>query len=1003
MINFQNLDPLRQTIYEAAELLPSQGPITAFAFLNPLQGLHSMPFDLAMRSVKRIYAAEPYLSEGRYFAKLRRGRITLGELQEVLRDDLGSEATYNIAGLCELAELRLSLLGNAIHCGVNRELDWLIAESRTLSRFRDDVLPTTKESMLESTRSWVAHPNSSSHYAVHSVLEGGGRCPSRRQNLEATCLRLIWDIVRCEVGKVYQSEKPAPDIRHRDLLRKGCNIDCDVWVHELLVRFCSAYLDQGQAQWTLPKRDQGFFASFCVMHRQRRFLTRKWERSLVAELDRIVTAGLSPLESVAESLSLLGVQPHETFDFIAASLLALRGFAGMIWQTEVRPDRVAIASPPGALVEFLSIRLILDRLALTYGAREILKDAVTLASLREHLASRIEWRSEVSQEQQAYILFQLAQILGWPPDRLARLEPKDWSELSCELNRFSSHERRRAFHLAFEGRVLQQSLDAIAIRTKGSATGPSRPKLQLVCCIDAREESFRRHLEELDDDIETFGIAGFFGVPMYYRGAGDVHFASLAPIVIRPKHWIAEEVVFSFEDSGRTRARARYMIGSTSRRLHAGTRGTIGGAIVSTLLGPLATAPLLSRILFPRLTGALQRRARQFVAPPTVTRLHLDRSIDKEPSYMEEGLGFSVPEMAKMAEQSLRDIGLVSTFAPLVLFMGHGTSCINNPHESSYHCGACSGSPGGPNARALAAMLNDLRVRKILRERGIEIPDDTYFLGALHNTATEQITFYDLELLPASQIAGMKWVREKLRRTAERNAHERCRRFESAPLSITNEDALLHVQSRAEDLAQTRPEYGNSTNALCFVGRRKRIRGLFLDRRSFLMSYDPTRDDSETTILRRILGAVIPVCEGINSLYTFSALDPSSWGAGTKLPHNVTSLLGVMDGAASDLRTGVPWQGIDIHEPVRLLFVIETQPEKLLRIVQSNPIVARIFENQWAHFATLDPETSQLHRYLNGQFVEYQSSITSLPIASSSRDCYRDRRDHLPFTRIIQS
>jgi uncharacterized protein YbcC (UPF0753/DUF2309 family) len=135
-------------------------------------------------------------------------------------------------------------------------------------------------------------------------------------------------------------------------------------------------------------------------------------------------------------------------------------------------------------------------------------------------------------------------------------------------------------------------------------------------------------------------------------------------------------------------------------------------------------------------------------------------------------------------------------------------------------------------------------------------------------------------------------------------------------------ESLLHVQERAEDLAQTRPEYGNCTNEMCFVGRRSRIRGLYLDRRSFLMSYDKSQDTDKNMILARILGAVIPVCEGINMLYTLSAIDSSGWGSGTKLPHNVTSLLGVMDGAASDLRTGLPWQGVDIHEPVRILFIV---------------------------------------------------------------------------------
>ena len=156
-------------------------------------------------------------------------------------------------------------------------------------------------------------------------------------------------------------------------------------------------------------------------------------------------------------------------------------------------------------------------------------------------------------------------------------------------------------------------------------------------------------------------------------------------------------------------------------------------------------------------------------------------------------------------------------------------------------------------------------------------------------------------------------------------------------MSLTPDEALKHVEGRAEDLSQTRPEYGHATNALCFVGRRQWSRGLFLDRRAFLTSYDPTEDDDASSILERLLQAVIPVCAGINLEYYFSYVDPYGYGCGTKLPHNITSLLGVMDGAASDLRPGLPWQMVEIHEPVRLLFVIETTPAALQRIIDPNP------------------------------------------------------------------
>ena len=188
------------------------------------------------------------------------------------------------------------------------------------------------------------------------------------------------------------------------------------------------------------------------------------------------------------------------------------------------------------------------------------------------------------------------------------------------------------------------------------------------------------------------------------------------------------------------------------------------------------------------------------------------------------------------------------------------------------------------------------------------------------------------------------------------------------------------MEVRCEDLAQTRPEFGNASNAICFVGRRGRTRGLYLDRRCFQNSYDPTQDNGEYAILARILAAAVPVCEGINMQYYLSYVDSPGWACGTKLPHNVTSLLGVMNGAASDLRPGLPWQSVEIHEPVRLLFVIETTPEGMLLIMERNPMVGNILKNAWAQLAVLDPHSSEIQLYDpdDHQFHVYQPEATEL-------------------------
>ncbi|MEV7908165.1 putative inorganic carbon transporter subunit DabA, partial [Streptomyces anulatus] len=415
--------------------------------------------------------------------------------------------------------------------------------------------------------------------------------------------------------------------------------------------------------------------------------------------------------------------------------------------------------------------------------------------------------------------------------------------------------------------------------------------------------------------------------------------------------------------------------------------------------------------LFPRLFHRWSQRLDHGAGAAPVTRLAIERAATPTPTPTSasasasasaekhgDGLlrGYSVPEMVDVVSAALRTTGLGRRLSPVVLIVGHGSSSLNNPHESAHDCGATGGGRGGPNARAFAAMANHAGVRAGLRRLGTDIPEDTWFVGAYHNTCDDSMTYYDEDLIPERCLPPVEEAKRVMAEACVLAAHERCRRFETAPLDLPLDAALSHVESHTVDLGQPRPEYGHATNAACVVGRRSRTRGLFLDRRAFLVSYDPEGDTSGD-LLTNLLLAAGPVCAGINLEYYFSYVDPAGYGCGTKLPHNIVGLLGVMDGHASDLRTGLPWQMVEIHEPVRLLLVVEAEPERLTAILDAHAVLNRLVANGWIQLVAWSPVSDAMYVFSRGGFLPYTPEGTAFPVVSRSAQFYAGNRGHLGF------
>ena len=482
-------------------------------------------------------------------------------------------------------------------------------------------------------------------------------------------------------------------------------------------------------------------------------------------------------------------------------------------------------------------------------------------------------------------------------------------------------------------RAAQRRLHALLAATPSAPAATGRPRLQMAFCIDVRSEVFRRALESVDPAIRTLGFAGFFGLGLGHRRfASDVVEARL-PVLLAPTlltcSGTATPATESADRTARIAARAQRAWGRFKL-------AAISSFAFVEAAGPLYVGKLLSDGL------ALKRHP----APN-----------DPAPRPAE-----SLDDATKlaMATSVLKAMSLTGDFARLVLLAGHGANVVNNPHASALHCGACGGYSGDVNARLLASLLNDREVRSGLSAQGIAIPDDTLFLGALHDTTTDAVTIYADDHPSASHADDLEQAGRWLKSAGLLARGERALRL---PRAEHGQD----IPRRARDWAELRPEWGLAGCQAFIAAPRARTAGRDLAGRAFLHDYDWRRDDG-FGVLELILTAPVVVASWISLQYYGSSVAPELFGAGNKLLHNVTGGIGVVEGNGGLLRVGLPWQSVHdgdglTHEPLRLSVLIEAPREAIADVLARHPEVRALFDNRWLHLFALDDQDRRSWRY----------------------------------------
>ena len=775
----------------------------------------------------------------------------------------------------------------------------------------------------------------------------------------------LWDKCAQKMSGSALSLRPVDKkYRAKEYWEKYYNESLAFTTHPYVINLISSFLDQGQSFWANPYVKAGFWTYFNEDVQIVRNFGTDWQKILGNKIDTYKS--YSPQQVIESELARMNIPKEEWETFILDMLFDLKGWSGMVNKLETEPWQATVKAPNIKLVDFIAALLLIESsldefhafnhstdLAMIYGREEVL----TLRSFQLSLA-----------------LYQITKDFKLNTNWMDELKAEDLLSIVERIEKSEREHLLRLWHEAYENHFYREALSAIVSHDRKEVE-MKESVAQVLFCIDDREESIRRHVEEVNPAIRTYGVVGFFGLDMKFSSVKHKRLIAQCPPVIQASR-IVREVAKDAKNEKRFN-RMNQFLGGSDLNLYYMSRTLFRGFISTIILGSLSVIPMFLQVFFPKQNKSFKLKINNMISPLPETDMKIDQ--------IQEGQGYTKSEMAKIVEGILGMCGIKSDFSKIVILMGHGSSSTNNPFKQAYGCGACGGNAGISNSRVFAKMANDPEVRVLLSAAGINLPKETYFASGFHDTCTDEINFFDLELMPEGYLADFHQIKMDLSQACKFNAFERCQRFSSSDAKSNPELAIKHVRERAEDLAQPRPEYGHSNNALAIVGLRNMTKGLFLNRRSFLLTYD-WRFDHQGEILKQVILGGIPVAVNINMDYYFSSVDNDHYGCGSKLPLNLTSLLGVMTGSSSDLRIGLARQMVEIHEPIRNLTVVEAPLERVQNIFENHPRLKKLLYHHWMRLAVFDPETESWYLFKEHEFQEFKVEKMAISYFKSSKE-----------------
>ncbi|WP_026572100.1 putative inorganic carbon transporter subunit DabA [Bacillus sp. UNC438CL73TsuS30] len=688
-----------------------------------------------------------------------------------------------------------------------------------------------------------------------------------------------------------------------------------------MIKWCKLFLDESQAVLSMPNREDGFY------HAWRKLV--KYDPALKSSIrEELNDLPEKAEDALMKALLKLEIPFYEIQEYLEAHLLALPGWAGMmLWRSQQSSQENSL------LEEYLAVRISLEY-ALIKPYLPLPEKKIEDKVLIEPLAAAWD------------------QWGGIPYNRLAQFSTAELKAHFTLAHRFDRVVRQRLWLEAWEKTYENQLKEIIESKQMNSEKYVKPVMAQFIFCIDVRSEPFRRNLEQ-EGPFETMGAAGFFGLPIETSELGCHHSHNSLPVMFKPQFKVKETSSELELKQYQQRRKAAHSLNSTFKIMKHNLPSSM---LLPEISGPWMGLQTLVRSFVPRGAGSALRMIRKTWLRKPSTKLSLEREYTL---HSELPVGFTDEEKVSYVRQALKMMGFTDYFAPLVVICGHGSHSTNNPYASALDCGACGGASSGFNARVLASLCNLPKVRQTLAREGISIPVDTVFAAAEHITTLDKLNWLYVPELTDSAKEAFDQIESILLKVSEKANAERIPQLPN--INLTCKNPKKEAERFAEDWSEVRPEWGLARNASFIIGERNLTKECNLNGRTFLQNYK-WQNDKNGNLLSAIINGPGTVCQWINLQYYASTVAPHYYGSGNKATQTVTAGIGVMQGNASDLLSGLPWQSVMhsdeevYHAPLRLLMVIQAPREYVQKALNQSQEFYQKVQNGWIRLASIDPE-----------------------------------------------